>query len=136
MKSSDILLATLHAQLNQTQDKIDWINQNKEKLDILDPNEYPISLIGNGIDFDGLSHEKVIEVIKLFTGKWVKEPAGTRIHYVLKQGDFQLRCYAGEPPPNCKIVEVEEVIPAQPERIEKRLKLICESLTAQAANVM
>lgn len=126
MKSSESLLNTLNYELNQIQDKINWVILNKEKLDTLDSDEFAISIVGMGIDFDNLSHEKVIKLVQLFPGKWDKEPCGHRVHYTLQQGNFRLRCYAGEPPPNCKIVEVEEVIPAQPERIEKRRRLVCQ----------
>lgn len=79
------------------------------------------------IDFDRLSHPEVIKVIQAIPGKWDKEPSseGTRINYSTKRGDLTFRCWAGEPPPNCKIVELLVTIPAQPETVRTVRKLQC-----------
>lgn len=86
------------------------------------------TMYGAQIDFDGLSHEKVIEVIQAVGGKWDKTPNGSepdRIDYKTTKNGITIRCYQGEPPPNCKIEEVLETIPAQPERVVTRKKLVC-----------
>lgn len=83
------------------------------------------------IDFDNLSHEQVMEVIKAFPGRWKKEPNQGRVHYsiVLRNAsktselyEIVIRCYNGEPPPNCQIVYEDVHVPAQ---IVKRAKMVC-----------
>lgn len=81
----------------------------------------------NQIDFDFLSHEQVIEVIKAIGGKWDKTPSiDASVDYVTSVGGTKIRCYQGKPPPNCKIVEVLEEIPAQPARTVTVRKLQCQ----------
>lgn len=94
----------------------------------LDDLDLPAYIFGAIIDFDTLSHPEVIRVIKAIGGKWDKTPSGqcARIDYQTEVQGQIIRCWAGEPPPNCKIVEVDEIIPAQPERIEKKRKLVCQ----------
>lgn len=84
---------------------------------------------GNQIDFDNLPHAKIIEVVKAIkSGKWTKTPAenGT-VTYTAKVGEVGVRCWRGEPPPNCKIVEYIEEVPEQiiPARIVTKKKLVC-----------
>lgn len=89
----------------------------------------PATMYGAQIDFDNLSHEKVIEVIRAIGGKWEKTPsvsATDRIDYKTTKNGITIRCYQGEPPPNCHIEEVLETIPAQPERVVTRKKLVCK----------
>lgn len=89
----------------------------------------PCSFFDAIIDFDCLPHADVIKVIKLFGGKWKKEPGAhdATVHYTTTYKGIELRCYSGSPPPNCKVVEVEELIPShyEPERRVKRRKLVC-----------
>lgn len=89
------------------------------------------TLAGNIIDFDNLKHEQVMEVVKAFPGRWRKEPNGSTIHYSItlrntsKTADLceiVLRCYAGEPPPNCQIVYEDVHIPAQ---IVRKARMVC-----------
>lgn len=84
-----------------------------------------VSFCGSYLDFDHLSHEDVIKVIKAVGGKWNKEPCDGKINYSTTIEGMRLRCWQGEPPPSCRIVEEEVVIPAQPERREMRRKLVC-----------
>ncbi len=84
-------------------------------------------LFGDTLDFDNLSHGDIIKVIKAFPGRWLKEPAveSAKINYSVTIDGIKIRCYSGEPPANCKIVEEQVVIPAQPERTEIRKRLVC-----------
>ena len=82
------------------------------------------------IDFDHLEHEDVIKVIRGFGGKWNKEVSSVRpgtVNYERQDtiDGLRLRCWGGKPPPSCKLVEVEEIIPAQPARVVKKLKMVC-----------
>jgi hypothetical protein len=88
------------------------------------PNGY---MYGDGIDFDNLSHNKVIEVVRLLGGRWDKTPSvnDARINYSATINGIKFRCYSGEPPPNCKIVEEQVVVPATPERTVTRKRLVC-----------
>lgn len=90
------------------------------------------NLCAEKIDFDRLKHEQVMEVIKSFPGRWKKEAREDgRIDYSItlrnssKTTDLceiVIRCYAGEPPPNCKIVWEEVQVPAC---TVKKAKMIC-----------
>lgn len=80
------------------------------------------------IDFNHLPHEQIIELIKAVGGKWDKVPTSGvdgKIDYSTEVNGLKIRCWAGQPPPNCKLVEVLETIPDQPERIVTRMKLQC-----------
>lgn len=85
-------------------------------------------MYGAQIDFDNLPHDKVIEVIQAVGGKWdktINSYSGDRIDYKTVKNGITIRCYQGEPPPNCKIEDVLEVVPAQPERTVTKKKLVC-----------
>lgn len=90
-----------------------------------------VTLFANKIDFDYLKHSDIMRVIKHIPGEWIKSPAldPTKIDYILDmvELDLQVRCWAGEPPPSCKIVEEEVIVPEQviPARVEIRRKLVC-----------
>lgn len=82
----------------------------------------------NNLDFDRLSHDQVVKVMLAFPGEWDKQyTSSTNIDYILDLPDekMRVRCWQGAPPPNCKIIEVDQVIPAQPERTVKVRKLQC-----------
>lgn len=83
------------------------------------------------VDFNSLAHVQTLEVIKAFGGKWEKELAfGVQVTYTRVEpfNGVAIRCWAGEGPPSCKIVEEEVIIAAQyvPEHTEKRKKLVCK----------
>lgn len=101
---------------------IEAIPFNETEVEIKQP-----SIYGSMIDFDRLTHPQVIEVIKSIGGKWDKEPSsvGGTINYSTEVNGITFRCWSGEPPPNCKIVEVLQTIPAQPERVVTVHRLQC-----------
>jgi len=117
---------------------VDRLNENIKNLQAqlkvileqpdLEKLELNASLIGtNRIDFDNLSHEDVIKVIQVIGGKWDKRPGdNANVHYETKKNGITYYCYNGAPPPNCKIVEVLEEIPAQPARMVTKRKLVCQ----------
>lgn len=106
----------LKNQLNREQMELDskfkFLNELEDKLTKL---ELEAMLYSVGIDFDRLTHEQVIKVMVAFQGgKWTKTPNynGQSIDYELPLLDGnRIRCWAGEPPPSCKIIEVEELVP-------------------------
>jgi hypothetical protein len=120
----------LARQIASKKSQIEWLERHRAKLESLPPasiNEF----IGARLDFDDLSHDRVIEVIKAFGGKWEKSisaRSGDRIDYRTVFDGFAVRCYAGEPPPACKIVEVEEYVPAS---VQKVRKLVCPDSIAE-----
>lgn len=88
------------------------------------------SLFHAYLDFDSLNHEQVIEVISAFGGRWTKSLYGSdRIHYTRDEpiGNLTLRCYAGAPPPNCRLVTETTEVPEQviPAHLETTTKLVC-----------
>jgi hypothetical protein len=82
---------------------------------------------GQQIDFDSLTHPDIIRVLQAMGGKWDKSLSGCdgAIDYTQEINGVKIRLWAGEAPPNCRIIEIEETIPAQPERKEIRRKLQC-----------
>ena len=106
------------------EDKIAWFKQHGPVL-----SEFPRPTVGMSlpIDFDCLPHNQVIGVIKALGGTWKKtvNPDGIRVDYQATIDGQEVRCWAGEPPPSCKIVEVETTIPAQPEKKVITRKLVC-----------
>ena len=83
----------------------------------------------NGIDiqYPG-THAATVEIMKrLAAGHWEKEYNNTSINYLNKTfaPPLILRIYCSPPPPSCQLVEYEVVMPAQPEHIEKRFKVVC-----------
>jgi hypothetical protein len=84
----------------------------------------------NTIDIDYVGRAETINLITHFkAGRWDKTLSNHpgKIDYVNKNlTSIPLRIYGAEPPPSCKIVEVEVEIPAQPARIEKVRKVVCK----------
>lgn len=112
----------IHKTIEQLQGRIYWLEKNKERLSDLPEGQFFGQVC---FDFDNLSHEQVIEVIKAIGGKWEKELSsgtGDRINYKGELHGQVVRCYAGGPPPNCKVVEWAEEVPAQ---TIMRRKLVC-----------
>lgn len=89
---------------------------------------------GGFLDLDNLNREEVsLAMHALSAGKWERSPSSTEgcIDYTTKIQGVNVRLYAAAPPNSCRMIEVEEVIPAQPERIVKKRKLVCGESTTQ-----
>jgi hypothetical protein len=127
-------------QLDTAQKEIQNILRVKTFIDSLSEqvrNELPEGYVfGEKIDFDNLPHADVIRVIQLLGGKWTKTPGeDAKIHYETTINGVNVRCYSGEPPANCKIVEEQITIPAQPEKQVTRRRLVCvEPVQVEAAS--
>lgn len=126
----DQSLARLTAQIENLQRLANWLRAHAEQLEQL-PEAF---LFGpsESFDFDNLTHDEVIKVIQVLGGgKWDKKQSASnsaRIDYTATIDGILVRCYQGEPPPSCKLVEVEEYVPevpAQPATKRKVLKLVC-----------
>lgn len=114
------------AEIKTRVERIKWLKKHRSKLDNL-PHVSPSSPSG-AIDFDRLSHADVVKVIKTLGGKWKKRPsADNTIDYEAVIGGVPIRCYQGQPPPSCKIIEVEEFVPEVviPASVRKVKKMIC-----------
>lgn len=124
---------SIQAQIKMLRNRIKWLREHKKLLHQLPQG----SMCGNSLDFDRLPHAEVIKVIRTVGGKWDKTPnnhmapsggeLGQGIDYQRNVDGVQIRCYAGAPPPSCRIVEVEEHIPERiiPAHTIKVKKMIC-----------
>jgi hypothetical protein len=125
----------LEGEIADRQKAIKWLESHEERLAQL-----PEAVFFPGerycLDFDNLPHADVVQVIKaLPAGKWDKQPNSNpaKVDYTATVDGVVVRCYAGEPPPNCRIVEEEVEIPAQPARKEIRRRLECKPPLEEAA---
>lgn len=137
-------IKNLVRRMRETADKIRWLREHRKDLESLPEGNF----CSDRLDFDFLPHAEVIRVIRTLGGKWKKtqnehaimpedqkREKGQAIDYERTIGPVTVRCWAGEPPPSCRIVEVEEVIPAHtlpavperhiPEVRKKVRKMIC-----------
>ena len=125
MTTKQRLVEKLENEISQAQARLAMV----EFVPGLDSIEIEASFFGDNIDFDNLPHDKIVQIIKaLNAGKWTKTPAeeGT-IHYSTTIEGVGIRCYKGEPPPNCKVVEYLEEVPEQviPAKFVTKRKLVC-----------
>jgi hypothetical protein len=116
----------LRAEIKARVEKIKWLRSNRAKLEALPKG----SFCGDKLDFDNLPHAEVVKVIRALGGKWKKTPthaSDNRIDYSAELGPMQVRCYSGEPPPSCRIIEVEELVPERviPASVRKVRKMVC-----------
>ena len=82
------------------------------------------------VDFDRLERPDVLRVIKAFPGKWSKSPGwdgGLNYTNDKPVDGCKVRCYNGEPPAGCKIVETVTYnrVPARRERVVTRT-VVCK----------
>jgi hypothetical protein len=125
MNTRQQLIEKIQNEISDLEQKLEKIKALPETFDNL---ELEPQLWGNHIDFNYLEHDQVTKVISAVGGKWNKTPeSNATINYeqALDNG-LRIRCYSGKPPPNCKIVEVIETIPAVPERTVTVRKLVCQ----------
>lgn len=128
-------LAEIQSVIDGLQLKKQWLLNNRTKIEELDLQEKVSFGYGSrSIDFDYLAHDKVVEVVRTFGGKWAKTPSGDngKIDYETALDGVTIRCWAGEPPPSCKIVEVEEDVPAQPASKRIVRKMVCKETEVAA----
>jgi len=87
-------------------------------------------MYGGLLDFNQPDRETTLEIIKRFPGKWQKEESRGMMHYMLVLTEpifdsiIRLRIFNGKPPPSCKVVVEEVVIP---EHKEKRQRIVCDT---------
>ncbi len=87
------------------------------------------SAYNGGLDIDHLTREEVIIAMRTLSGgKWTKtvnQHEAKALDYTTVMNGITIRLWAAAPPETCRVVEVEEIIPAQPERRTIVRKLIC-----------
>lgn len=128
----------LRAEIKQRVERIKLIRKHAAVLEKLEGIPSPMWM-GGQLDFDHLTHKQVVKVIRVLGGKWKKTPGTSdTINYEGMLGDMPVRCYQGQPPPSCRVVEVEELVPEQiiPASVRKVRKIVCApSLAATIAQV-
>jgi len=124
MTTYDKLTSKLKREIEERQQQLEFLETIENELKAISVDAV---FYGDGIDFDNLTHPQTINVIKAFGGDWEKTPSGSeaKIDYERQVNGKRIRVWGGEPPPNCKLVDVIETIPAQPERVVTRKKLVC-----------
>jgi hypothetical protein len=124
MNAYESLKADIEQGIASRQRTLEFVEAHKDALSALDAQG---GHWDGQIDFNHLSHDKIIALIKALGGKWNKTPGdGAKIHYETEIKGMKVRCWNGEPPPNCKIVEELQTIPAQPERTITVMRLVCQ----------
>lgn len=123
-ESTQKLIETLEARQAEITKVLAFIHKHHRQFDNLPD----VAVYTQSIDFNHLRHNQIIQVVSTFGGKWEKTPTGIdeRIDYQTKIDGVTIRCWAGEPPPSCKIVEEEIEVPAQPARKQIVRKLVCK----------
>lgn len=131
MNPIDNLIAKLRREIDERNRQIGFLSAMREKFEGIELKTEPTFVCGS-LDFDNLPHADVVKVVKAIGGKWDKRPAadtakGAKVDYTRYVGEFEVRCWAGDPPPNCKVVEEVVVIPQQiiPEQRKVVKKLVC-----------
>lgn len=124
-------IAGLKYTIEQNRKRIKWLRQRKKILEKLPE----ARMCGTTLDFDDLPHAEVIKVVRALGGKWKKDKNSVRdgrVDYTQKIDGMDVRCWAGEPPPSCRLVEIEvqvpeEHIPAKtiPAHTKKVFKMVC-----------
>jgi hypothetical protein len=85
-----------------------------------------VSIYNDYLDFNGLTREESVTVmLALNAGKWTKSAnvcSPDTIDYNAEIDGMKVRLWAAAPPDSCRVIEVEEEVPAT--KIVRR-KLIC-----------
>lgn len=106
--------------------KMKWLIAQQDKLKDLPP----CTWAGEVLDFDNLKHAEVIKVVRALGGKWAKTPNSHTAGAIDYNGELagkRVRCWAGEAPPSCRLIEVEEHVPEKviPAHTVKKMVMKC-----------
>lgn len=86
----------------------------------------------DGLDFDNPNRSQALALMKVFGGNWTKEvvnnDSGTISYYQMIDG-IRVRLWSAPPPPSCRVIEKQVLIPAQPEQWVAKRVLQCEEGT-------
>jgi hypothetical protein len=115
----------LNAHITSIEAQIRFLRQHADVIDTLGLK--PQAFGNCCIDFNNPSRDVLLAGLKAFGGDWEKEAMdGGTVNYSQMINGLSIRFFSAPPPPNCRLEEEEVLIPAQPSRIEKRLKLVCK----------
>jgi hypothetical protein len=112
-------VSRLLGECDDRQKIVKWLVAHQRQIESLEGVSVG-SICGSMLDFDGLTHNQVISVIKAFGGNWVKERNGEdRIDYTADIDGMTVRCWR---------VEIEELVPEQviPAHTVKKFKMVCK----------
>lgn len=117
-------IATMKNEIKQRRKVLVWVLKHKALFDEVGSEA---QFWAGNVDFNHLTHAQVLKVMRTFkAGKWNKTVSShsqeARIDYTATFDGVSVRCYAGHPPPSCKIVEEVVLIPAHQEVVRK---LVC-----------
>lgn len=122
-------------EIRQRVEFIRWLRRNRKKLEDVPEG----ATFWNGrLDLNYPKHKETIKLIKTIGGKFKKEPGAKEntIDYIGQLDGVPVKVWCGDPPPSCRIVEVEEHIPERivPAHTVKIKKMVCTpELAAQIA---
>lgn len=115
-------IATMERELKERKTTLAWVKKHRHLFDELGITG---QFWGASVDFNCLPHNQVVKVMRTFkAGKWDKRPSAqdARVDYTATFDGKTIRCYAGEPPPSCHIVEELVMVPSRQEIVRK---LVC-----------
>lgn len=122
--------------------QIRWLKKHRQELEPLPEG----SICGGRLDFDHLEHAEVIKVVRALGGRWVKKRndlstangVEARVDYDSKIDGVDVKCWAGKPPPSCRLVEIEEDVPEVviPAHKKKVFKMICTGQSEPVADAI
>ena len=112
-------------EIEEAQINIKWLNDNQSWIDEL--GIIP-AFLGLFTIFRKPTHQQTILIIRSLRGKWEKDYGDTYIDYNQSFDDGRhIHIANSEPPQSCKLVPIEEVVPAHwaPETRVTKFKLQC-----------
>ena len=97
MTKTEIAISQLQTSSTTPERRIDFLKSISDQIEQIGR---PPTGYAQVVNFDYLPHNKVVEVIKLFPGKWEKRIEGENsITYTREVvNGWTIRCYAGNPP--------------------------------------
>lgn len=126
MSKFDEIIERLKVRIIRQQEEIEWLISHREPFESAGVEN--IDAMGYSIDVNNPTREQSLAIIRAFGGDWEKNLTpgmSDKVNYTAEIDGRHVRLWASAPPPSCRLVEQEYIVPAQPERIEKRMVLKC-----------
>lgn len=104
---------SLRLRIQNLQLKLEWLIKHQAVLEPMGLTT--IMPLDSTMDIDNPTREQVVAIIQALPGEWKKELNGsnpTKIDYSARIGGQTVRLWCSPPPPSCKIVEREMIVPA------------------------
>lgn len=124
-----ITIQTMRDEIKRRQKVLRWALKHDHLFQEL---PFEGQFYGSQVDFNYLTHPQIRLVLGTFkAGKWNKTPnQNGKVDYETIFDGMTVRCWAGEPPSNCRIIEEEVYIPAHTEIVKR---LVCPKTTLTPA---